>query len=537
MMRERILAPLHADENSFLTINGGLQSISCLVGQESRVQKQENSSSLRVDLPDSELRSIFAIPPSSVADTENVPFSRTPGPRKQKSGGELVASWEQPPDDRWDTNNESPFNLFTDKQYNHLLKPLTQGDFFRSSDILGSVRHTFTPIYDKLSTSSLSRQLESLIEEDETTEIFQPKVSLQLLLQNAAQKGKQGWILQSSSNAGSSGEGASIGIKDGNNSSTFQRLQLPSRLGLKKGYRYSTSQVGEGDLEDSAEPEWGGALSSSSIQYSSDNSTTSSGSRRVYRCANDEFLNSTMQLARVNIDGAGISIANGAETEARTGAGAGALGTIDNQKQRKKRPSDQPIKPNQYNDNPGMQYNGQHWKAEEPIPLLKPSQERFVANNRQSKHRTDNNYTSNRSHGIACNDYNAQSSHSRQSKDERTSQSLDSLHSSWLFNGSMSTDKLPLPHQQTPSSSKSAFEFIESSQSKHAFKEFSGVFRSKWKISVQDAEEYALREAQTIHEPAKWRVYVELAELAKKMDDAEKVAHPTHSNHCTCLTH
>lgn len=70
----------------------------------------------------------------------------------------------------------------------------------------------------------------------------------------------------------------------------------------------------------------------------------------------------------------------------------------------------------------------------------------------------------------------------------------------------------------------SSLDFIESPRSKHAFKEFMTTFRIKTKESASTAEEYALKlvTSSAMPEHARWRVYVELAELAKKSNDYQK---------------
>jgi hypothetical protein len=65
----------------------------------------------------------------------------------------------------------------------------------------------------------------------------------------------------------------------------------------------------------------------------------------------------------------------------------------------------------------------------------------------------------------------------------------------------------------------------ESAASKAAFKEFSFQFRNKSKISRSEAEVYALNEVRHMPLETQWRVYIELAELAKKYEDYDKVSY------------
>lgn len=64
----------------------------------------------------------------------------------------------------------------------------------------------------------------------------------------------------------------------------------------------------------------------------------------------------------------------------------------------------------------------------------------------------------------------------------------------------------------------------ESAASKAAFKEFSFQFRNKSKVSRTEAEVYALNEVRYMPLETQWRVYIELAELAKKYEDYDKVS-------------
>lgn len=87
--------------------------------------------------------------------------------------------------------------------------------------------------------------------------------------------------------------------------------------------------------------------------------------------------------------------------------------------------------------------------------------------------------------------------------------SSSSLHNSFLSSGGTK----PLP------------DLMESQESKQLFKEFSNSFRAKWRQSASEAEAFALKAVTSMPMHSRWRVYVELAELAKKTDDAEKVQH------------
>jgi hypothetical protein len=66
-------------------------------------------------------------------------------------------------------------------------------------------------------------------------------------------------------------------------------------------------------------------------------------------------------------------------------------------------------------------------------------------------------------------------------------------------------------------------DLVESPRSKAYYKDFSNKFRQLSKKSSHEAESFALFELERINEHMKWKVYLELAELAKKNDDSEKV--------------
>jgi hypothetical protein len=66
-------------------------------------------------------------------------------------------------------------------------------------------------------------------------------------------------------------------------------------------------------------------------------------------------------------------------------------------------------------------------------------------------------------------------------------------------------------------------DLVESPRSKAYYKDFSNKFRQLSKKSSPEAESFALFELDRINEHMKWKVYLELAELAKKNDDSEKV--------------
>lgn len=66
-------------------------------------------------------------------------------------------------------------------------------------------------------------------------------------------------------------------------------------------------------------------------------------------------------------------------------------------------------------------------------------------------------------------------------------------------------------------------ELVESPRSKHAYKEFFKEFRNKEKDSVDDAVDYGIKTLETITDNAKWRVYLELADISKRNHDLDTV--------------
>ncbi len=113
---------------------------------------------------------------------------------------------------------------------------------------------------------------------------------------------------------------------------------------------------------------------------------------------------------------------------------------------------------------------------------------------------------------------------SRNSSDRSTvNSSMDSeLSASFnAFRKSVPLDVVRISNDSSKNANKQ--EFIESPRSKTAFKDFNNKFRQISKTSFQEAESFANKEITTMPEHSKWRVYVELAELAKKNNDAEKV--------------
>jgi tetratricopeptide (TPR) repeat protein len=80
---------------------------------------------------------------------------------------------------------------------------------------------------------------------------------------------------------------------------------------------------------------------------------------------------------------------------------------------------------------------------------------------------------------------------------------------------------------ENPEDAKRA-ELVESPETRAAFKEFYRQFRLKERSSIKEAEDYALRTLKygSIPEKTHWRVYLELADLAKrsnKFEDARKL--------------
>ncbi len=63
----------------------------------------------------------------------------------------------------------------------------------------------------------------------------------------------------------------------------------------------------------------------------------------------------------------------------------------------------------------------------------------------------------------------------------------------------------------------------ETPKAKQEFKAFGIEFKNLCKVSTSEAEKYARKKVEDISAEVRWRVYVELAELAKKNDDSDKV--------------
>ena len=67
-------------------------------------------------------------------------------------------------------------------------------------------------------------------------------------------------------------------------------------------------------------------------------------------------------------------------------------------------------------------------------------------------------------------------------------------------------------------------ELVESPHSKQEYKEFYRQFRIKERESVDAARAYANEALGWIPEKAKWRVLLELADIAKRKNDFEMVS-------------
>lgn len=70
-------------------------------------------------------------------------------------------------------------------------------------------------------------------------------------------------------------------------------------------------------------------------------------------------------------------------------------------------------------------------------------------------------------------------------------------------------------------------DIIESPRSKQAYREFYREFRLREKVSVEAARQQAETTLHTAPENCKWKIYLELADLAKRHDLIEEVSHWT----------
>lgn len=134
------------------------------------------------------------------------------------------------------------------------------------------------------------------------------------------------------------------------------------------------------------------------------------------------------------------------------------------------------------------------------------------------KHSLEYNYSLPNS---MTNKMNQRTQRSRNSNDRSGSNVLTS---SMESDGNFSRRSLNLDLRVSNESNKatSKQEFVESPRSKAAFKDFSAQFKLKCKISAEEAETFAKSFVETMPEHARWRVYVELAEFAKKNNDSDK---------------
>jgi hypothetical protein len=129
----------------------------------------------------------------------------------------------------------------------------------------------------------------------------------------------------------------------------------------------------------------------------------------------------------------------------------------------------------------------------------KPSQERVVTNTSRNSQKIKN-------------------------KEERAS--MSTMASSFESEGSFSSKRNSLEFTRQSQEMKvtdSRQEFVETLKGKAAFKEFSTQFRIKCKISSEEGEKYALETIESIPDSTRWRIFIELAELAKKNNNSGKV--------------
>jgi hypothetical protein len=87
-------------------------------------------------------------------------------------------------------------------------------------------------------------------------------------------------------------------------------------------------------------------------------------------------------------------------------------------------------------------------------------------------------------------------------------------------NNAITTPTAPHPSHVTP---KDRSELVESPHSKLAYKDFYRHFRGMERESVEVARKYAEESLLWMPETARWRVLLELADLAKRGNDFEKV--------------
>lgn len=142
----------------------------------------------------------------------------------------------------------------------------------------------------------------------------------------------------------------------------------------------------------------------------------------------------------------------------------------------------------------------------------KPSQERVVysgsnSRNSQNKFRSSKDETKSSVQTVAS---SIDSDGSLSISSKKTSLSLD------MNSLRLSTDS------KVTINTVNKQEFVESPRSKAAYKDFGNQFRNKYKISPEEAEQYATQMIHSMPEHARWRVFMDLAELHKKNNDPEK---------------
>jgi hypothetical protein len=76
---------------------------------------------------------------------------------------------------------------------------------------------------------------------------------------------------------------------------------------------------------------------------------------------------------------------------------------------------------------------------------------------------------------------------------------------------------------------------VESPRSKQAYKEFYKHFKAKEKDSIPVAKAFAVDALRSIPENAAWRVYLELADLAKRSNLIQEVGYSVEDGWDTIL--
>jgi hypothetical protein len=71
-------------------------------------------------------------------------------------------------------------------------------------------------------------------------------------------------------------------------------------------------------------------------------------------------------------------------------------------------------------------------------------------------------------------------------------------------------------------------ELVESPHTTYVYKEFYKVFRNKERESLESARDFAREAISWIPDSAKWRAYLELAEISKRNNEFDEVIHMHH---------